>query len=178
MPRRRKSGNGLTSGSTPDLGLGDVAGMVDTLLEKSRRHPNARLSSITPPLEQLCDGLSGDRLNVRIEDLRALISDIRSDTENAANAIMDACEAIQGSGGADGPVADIFTACGFQDIVGQRCSKALSLIDSIVEGDPPAAGTDGRSGEAAAGLLDGPSGSDSSPSQDEIDKLLSGAGDG
>ncbi len=177
MPRRRKTGNGQTGGSSPDLGLGDVSGMVGTLLDKSRRHPSARLSSIALPLEKLSEGLNGDRLNDRIAELRELISDIRNDTENAANAIMDACEAIQGSDDAGAPVADIFTACGFQDIVGQRCSKALSLIDHIVDGPPPAGAGD-RSDEAAAGLLDGPSASGTRPSQDEIDKMFSGAGDG
>ncbi|MEQ9329441.1 MAG: hypothetical protein RJQ21_19320 [Rhodospirillales bacterium] len=177
MPRRKKTGNGQTGGSSPDLGLGDVSGMVGTLLDKSRRHPSARLSSIAPPLEKLSEGLNGDRLNGRIAELRELISDIRNDTENAANAIMDACEAIRDRDDADAPVAEIFTACGFQDIVGQRCSKALSLIDSIVDGTPPAE-ADGRSEEVAAGLLDGPSGSNARPSQDEIDKLFSGAGDG
>jgi signal transduction histidine kinase len=173
MPPRNRSGNG-EAGAT-GLGLGDVSGMVDTLLDRSRRHPNARLSSIAPPLEKLSAELSGDGIAASIEDLRSLIADIRKDTETAANAIMDACETMQEGKGDDVAVADIFTACGFQDIVGQRCTRALTLLDRIVDGADDAGC---RSEEAAAGLLDGPAGGNDGPSQAEIDKLFSGVGDG
>lgn len=114
-------------------------------------------------------------------------------TAEATGTIMDACEKIQehtpkaGEAGVaiDNEVINIFEACTFQDITGQRITKVVSTLKNIDEkvnhllsimgedmshdhaqGDHD----DGRSEDEK--LLNGPQLKGQGISQDEIDKLL------
>lgn len=118
-------------------------------------------------------------------------------TEDATNAIMEAAERIEvvAEKVDEGParqltdaVTNIYEACGFQDITGQRISKvvgALRQIELKVEGLLAAFGDDdararrdrleseldrheGRDG----GLLSGPQGQTEAQNQDDIDALF------
>tara|TARA_R110000787_G_scaffold49111_5_gene117955 strand:- start:71637 stop:72176 length:540 start_codon:yes stop_codon:yes gene_type:complete len=161
-----------------EAGLVRLVDELGDLVARSQDHPQTRLSSIETSLTALQDGLARGALASSLADLKLLIEEIRTDTETAANAIMDACEAIQNGKSQDAALSDIFTACGFQDIVGQRCDKAGQLLDIAANGPLPADMTESRAAEKNAGLLDGPSGQQDKPSQDDIDKLFSDSGVG
>jgi len=112
-------------------------------------------------------------------------------TAEATGNIMDACEAIQEIA-ATGDVADsieshvtnIFEACSFQDITGQRITKIVNTLKSIEEKvnrlvdvlghhDKEISKSDEgdeRTGDNA--LLNGPQLPEDAISQEEIDKLL------
>jgi len=118
-------------------------------------------------------------------------------TAEATGSIMDACESIEStidgvkSSAAENistQVTNIYEACTFQDITGQRISKVVSTLKEIEEkvnhlvgilghhpgiedeeGEDEGDG-DGRTGDDA--LLNGPQLPGNSISQDEIDKLL------
>lgn len=124
------------------------------------------------------------------DELDAVIGD----TAKATGTIMDACEGIENtlegvkSTAADeilSQVTNIYEACSFQDITGQRITKVVSTLKEIEnkvnhmvqllahhpgEEDEEDEGSDDRSGDAA--LLNGPQLPGNSISQDEIDKLL------
>lgn len=178
MPQRKpKDTSDSNRTGASELGLAAMNGVAAGLLEKSRHHPQARLAGIEERLEALASGLSENGLAKAVDDLRDLLQDIRKDTEDAANAILDACEAMETAADSNAAVADIYTACGFQDIVGQRCGKGMALLDYLVDGRKPGEAEAGRSAEAESGLLDGPAAGGTNPSQSEIDRLFSGAGD-
>ncbi|MEQ9199990.1 MAG: hypothetical protein RLN80_08380 [Rhodospirillales bacterium] len=158
-----------------------LAGLVDelgNLIARRDSHPQTRLSSVGASLETLQDGLTSGPLALALTNLKPLIEEIRTDTESAANAIMDACDAIQNGENREAALADIYTACGFQDIVGQRCTRVMELLDVAANGPPVSDTADSREAERHAGLLDGPSAGQDKPSQDDIDKLFSDSGVG
>lgn len=113
-------------------------------------------------------------------------------TADATGRIMDACDEIQNQaatvGGAAsdaivGAVTNIYEACSFQDITGQRITKVVNTLKAIEEkverlvnvlsqgvttsGLPQ---EQGPTGDAA--LLNGPQMPDKAISQADIDKLL------
>ena len=119
-------------------------------------------------------------------------------TEHATHAIMDNAEAIQALTGemsetaaekVEAAVTEIFTACGFQDITGQRITKVVSALKEIetkVAALLSAFDADLASGGARAGgpidpaddaqLLNGPQLPGRAQNQDDIDRILSGEG--
>jgi chemotaxis protein CheZ len=121
-------------------------------------------------------------------------------TEDATNKIMDVCDQISaiaekvGAPSKDELIActtRIFEACNFQDITGQRITKVvetLKHIDTKIEALVRAMGEEINRGggdehkpkhlhaaEPEKGLLNGPQLPGNAVSQDEIDRLLSGA---
>lgn len=171
----------LTDELAPESHGAGLARLVDELGElvaRGRNHPQTRLSSINASLAALEEGLARGPLAGALADLTPLLEEIRKDTETAANTIMDACEAIQNGGNQDAALSDIFAACGFQDIVGQRCDRAGQLLDIAANGPSDTDMATNRDAEKRAGLLDGPSGQQGKPSQDDIDKLFSDSGVG
>lgn len=122
-------------------------------------------------------------------------------TEDATNKIMDVCDEISALAetvGAEtkdklvGCTTKIFEACNFQDITGQRITKVvetLKHIDIKIEALVKAMGEEiHRAGggeeitpkhlhaaDPEKGLLNGPQLPQNAVSQDDIDKLLSGA---
>lgn len=111
-------------------------------------------------------------------------------TEEASNRIMDAAEKIQslavGNPAIAAQVTELFEACSFQDITGQRIRKVLGLLADIekgiqhllevgnisVEQNPAAKKQPQTVAEKEKELLRGPQLSKDKPSQDDIDKLF------
>ena len=109
-------------------------------------------------------------------------------TEEASNKIMDAAEKIQslsaGNAAISAQVTEIFEACSFQDITGQRIRKVLGLLTDIeksiqhvmtianVPEGAPAPKKPLTQAEKEKELLRGPQLSKDKPSQDDIDKLF------
>jgi len=131
------------------------------------------------------------------EELDAIVSA----TENATNTIMGAAENIMEADPSDSEtyqgvvndaVMEIFEACSFQDITGQRITKiveTLQHIDDRVSRFASALGASDVGGhvdqEASERdqrkqdlLLNGPQGVDEAVSQDDIDALLGSDDDG
>jgi len=131
------------------------------------------------------------------------LDEIVAETADATNRIMDATETIQGAiGDLEGETQEkifnasmqIFEACSFQDITGQRVTKVVKTLKDIEEkvdslinafGDEIAEYKARQAEEAPAEdaesnvedmtddmLLQGPQLSEEAMSQDEIDKLL------
>jgi len=131
------------------------------------------------------------------------LDEIVAETADATNRIMDATETIQGAiGNLEGQTQEtifnasmqIFEACSFQDITGQRVTKVVKALKDIEEkvdslinafGDEIAEYKARQADEALAEdaqaniedmtddmLLQGPQLSEEAMSQDEIDKLL------
>src|SRR5690606_17059502 len=97
-------------------------------------------------LAQFIDRAKQDIASIRADEIKSKhipsatdeLNAIVDATEEATNAIMTACEAIQNHvEGKDvqQPVVDevmkIFEACSFQDITGQRISKVVKALISI-----------------------------------------------
>jgi len=119
---------------------------------------------------------------------------IAAHTAAATNEILDACEMIDplakrlDKASADQMLAGtmrIYTACGFQDLVGQRIRKVLrtlmtidTKIEHILEAFGPDGSADRASAEAAASarecLMNGPQLPKAAMEQAEIDRLLAG----
>jgi len=114
-------------------------------------------------------------------------------TAEATGAIMDACEAIEEVagkvGGDDGgaislQVTNIYEACSFQDITGQRITKVVTTLKTIEQKvDRLITVLGGKIPELENGavkeeddgkdpLLNGPQMADQAITQDEIDRLL------
>lgn len=116
-------------------------------------------------------------------------------TEEATGRILDAVEKIEGvAGGLEGPngeqlneaVTQIYEACGFQDITGQRITKVIATfhqIETKIASLRAALGEQGASAPAPQkqapkdiksdkDLLNGPQLPDDAKKQDEIDALM------
>ena len=112
-------------------------------------------------------------------------------TSEATSTIMDSCEKIQdkaaevGGEAADAinaNIMDIYEACSFQDITGQRISKVVSTFQTIeekvdhlvtvlgIKAKNYIEDEDGREGDER--FLNGPALPPDAISQDDIDKLL------
>lgn len=117
-------------------------------------------------------------------------------TEDATSSIMDSAEKIQGeASGLEGETGDkineevmnIFEACSFQDITGQRITKVINAIRTIeskvdqllnvvgasfpgvLDEDSP---DDQPAAEGDEALMNGPAAPDQQVTQDDIDKIL------
>lgn len=112
-------------------------------------------------------------------------------TEVASNRIMDAAEKIQKLAKGNKEIlaltTELFEACSFQDITGQRIRKVLTVMSELegsisklmqfasthgveIKGGPKVPQTEA---EKAKALMSGPQLSGEKPSQDDIDKLFS-----
>jgi len=117
------------------------------------------------------------------------LDEVIKGTEEASNRIMDAAEKIQALSAGNAEIAaqvtDIFEACSFQDITGQRVRKVLSLLADIEKGvehlmviaNVPAniatlKKLPQTQAEKEKELLRGPQLEKDKPSQDDIDKLF------
>ena len=132
--------------------------------------------------------ISGKHVPTATDELDAVVEA----TAEATGTIMDACEVIETQAGEVGgdagdkislAVTNIYEACSFQDITGQRITKTVSTIKAIEEkvnqlmsvlgadlSECSDDEEDTRSHDEA--LLNGPQMEDQAISQDEIDKLL------
>ncbi len=144
-------------------------------------------------------GDSGDRFDQMSDELDAIVEH----TEAATNAIMENVEAIGEAveqaraltaeaevlevlGRVDAHAGEIFTACSFQDITGQRITKvvrSLKFVEERVNALIGIWGRDalakvlpeeaGRTGDAA--LLNGPQLAGQGVSQDDVDRMFGNA---
>jgi chemotaxis regulatin CheY-phosphate phosphatase CheZ len=140
---------------------------------------------------------AGNRINAATSELDQIVASTEratSDILNAAERIMEIAGTLPGEQSEAGQIlteqaTEIFTACSFQDITGQRISKVVSTLRYIdqrvaamvaIWGPENISGALARADEQAdqrmdAHLLNGPSMPGQGRTQDEIDALLAGA---
>ena len=141
------------------------------------------------------EAITEEHLPVAGEELEAIVSA----TETATNEIMEAAEAIEASLEPCPPetaerisnaVTQIFEACSFQDITGQRISKVVNALQQVEakvgdmlatlggqSGQPPVTQTasavqDMTDEDRERALMNGPQSAGQAPSQDDIDALF------
>lgn len=143
------------------------------------------------------DEITDEHLPAAGEELEAIVGA----TEQATNSIMEAVEAIENEAAKLDPeaaeritnaVTNVYEACSFQDITGQRITKVVTCLTHIEEkvnallgafgqeiGEKAAAPTPRPAPKAAKGsarpdehLMNGPQLPDNAISQDDIDALL------
>ncbi len=138
---------------------------------------------------------AGDINDKHIPTATDELDEVVAATAEATGSIMDACEAIEEAVESDknsaseaviAQVTNIYEACSFQDITGQRITKVVQTLKDIegkvnqlvdvlgqhpdMEDEDGGEEEEGETGDAA--LLNGPQMSGNAISQDEIDKLL------
>ncbi|MBL8833442.1 MAG: protein phosphatase CheZ [Rhodospirillales bacterium] len=140
---------------------------------------------------------AGNRINAATSELDQIVASTEratSDILNAAERIMEVAgtlpaEQQEASQVLTDQATEIFTACSFQDITGQRISKVVSTLRYIdqrvaamvaIWGPENLAGAQAKADEQAdrrldAHLLNGPAMPGQGRTQDEIDALLAGA---
>jgi chemotaxis protein CheZ len=156
------------------------------------RNAKAEIAEIRP------DEISSQHLPVAQDELDAVVSA----TEVATNAIMAAAEKIEATAAAVGgehadvlseAVTNIYEACGFQDITGQRITKVVrtlhqieakvaALLSAFGEDIKPAKKPESKPAAAESKpatpgdkeLLNGPQMPAAAMNQDDIDAILSG----
>ncbi|MGE3769717.1 MAG: protein phosphatase CheZ [Bdellovibrionales bacterium] len=134
--------------------------------------------------------LNTKQISSATDELDAVITD----TEDATNKIMNACDKIseicqtlspETKGQLLAAVTSIYEACNFQDITGQRITKVVRALRHIEEwvqrlvaavggnsGVSEKAPQSGKPSDAEQGLLNGPQLPGKAIGQDEIDKLM------
>lgn len=190
-------------GETAPPTLVEVASVTEVLIATMRAYFRSVDTSIYREFRELSDYIAkarGEIANLRPSDLekerlpragRELEAIVRS-TEDATNKIMAAAEAIMAADPSQGAAyselisarcMEIFEACSFQDITGQRISKVVETLTYIEErvsrlknalgtelADAPPAETEKKPADAA--LLNGPALDGEGIAQDEVDKLM------
>lgn len=193
-----------------DVTLNDVIDLAEVMTGSMREFLGAVQPTITAELTAIADEIS--RLKVEIVNLRPNdmknnqipeagreLDAIVESTESATHTIMEAAETIMAADDMDhdayqalvnDKMIEIFEACAFQDITGQRISKvvsALNAIDSRVSAfverlriaesdDAPQEETDEERRRRDL-ILHGPQHAGEGVSQADVDSMLSGAQD-
>lgn len=175
------------SGATTDKIRADIADMA-AAIERAK----AEIAQIKPANEQ------GDHFSDATSELDAIVSQ----TEKATSSILEAAESIQETAwtmrenGADdaqcdeidAKATDIYMACSFQDITGQRTQKVVKVLGYLekrisamlnilaLNGDPADKAEpfafDAGDERPDAHLLHGPQDEDLAPDQVDIDSLF------
>lgn len=137
------------------------------------------------------DEITAEHIPAAGEELEAIVGA----TEQATNTIMESMEAIEKEAENLPPevaqrltdsVTQVYEACGFQDITGQRITKVIHCLTNIEEKVHALLETFGEPGErharkekasktpgqGDAELMNGPQSSEEAISQDDIDALL------
>ncbi|WP_375595113.1 protein phosphatase CheZ [Algihabitans albus] len=140
------------------------------------------------------DEITAEHLPVAGEELEAVIGA----TENATNTIMESVETIENltdqmprevSETVVDAVTQVYEACGFQDITGQRIKKVVTTLTQIEEKVHALLGAFGQDSQidaarakaekpktdaplSDADLMNGPQAAEAAISQDDIDALL------
>jgi chemotaxis protein CheZ len=132
------------------------------------------------------DDITDNHIPFATDELDAIVEH----TATATNAILTCCETLDNVAGAlsGEPAAklqdvttQIYEACGFQDITGQRITKVVATLKTIEAkvayivttfGSGTAVEGAGRTVEGEAALLNGPQHSAVAMDQSDIDKLL------
>lgn len=139
-------------------------------------------------LRDIVTGLSNDVASLNLEEIVTdtipkAVADLEttvSETAAAVDRIMDATEKVDA--GAGEATMDIYEACSFQDITGQRMTNVASALQDVrTKMDGLLAALDGRlsivssdvvSDPAQVDLLNGPQLPGAGSSQDDVDALL------
>ncbi|MEI8396339.1 MAG: hypothetical protein WCF85_16515 [Rhodospirillaceae bacterium] len=155
-------------------------------------HARREISSLRPKDAGPGDG--SDRIVTATNELDAIVQSTERasfDILNAAERILDRCGKLRAADAPadlctdiDNEITNIFTACSFQDITGQRTTKVVNALRYIeqrvgamisiwgVDSSKPEVDDDDADTRPDAHLLNGPS--DSGIDQGEIDRLLNG----
>ena len=193
-----------------DVTLNDVIDLAEVMTGSMREFLAAVQPTITAELTAIADEIS--RLKVEIINLRPNdmknnqipeagreLDAIVESTESATHTIMEAAETIMAADAADheayqalvnDKMIEIFEACAFQDITGQRISKVVSALNAIdarvsafverlriAEGDDaPREETDEERRRRDL-ILHGPQHAGEGVSQADVDSMLSDAPD-
>lgn len=185
----------LRNAKSPPPSLVDVAAVTEVLIGTMQAYFRSIDTEIYREFRNLSDYIArarGEIASLRPTDLknerlpragRELEAIVRS-TEDATNRIMNAAEAIMASepsAAVGDRCMEIFEACSFQDITGQRISKVVETLTYIedrvarlkdafgAEHDAPSA-DDQPVGDRA--LLNGPALEGEGIAQDEVDRLM------
>ncbi|ESQ90157.1 hypothetical protein ABAC460_10425 [Asticcacaulis sp. AC460] len=120
----------------------ELLGLLEGFFRRLDKHASDELVGIARDIAQtrtelrrLCPNQMGDSLPQAGAELDA----ITRDTETATNTILSAAEALMDLDDADPGMKDkaddlvmrIFEACSFQDLVGQRVSKVVRVLEQI-----------------------------------------------
>ncbi len=192
--------------NTPRYGRGQVIEIINSVVEKidsgtgSRRDVFLHLAELAQIIDSLKKDISSHKpehvKNSHIPDATDELGEVVTATEEATNKIMSLCEDIQGLAEKAEPAIyqaindktnEIFEACSFQDITGQRIKNVVTTlrviedkIDKIMETLGDTVGlktTEGKfekvvSVDDEKSLLNGPQMADKAITQADIDKLL------
>lgn len=192
--------------NSPIYGRGQVIEIINSVLDKVDTNQNmsrdvfVHLAELAQTIDNLKKDISsvqpGHVKNSHIPDATDELDEVVRATAEATNKIMDLCDDISTiSSGLEAPVneeisnkvAQIFEACSFQDITGQRIRNVVTTfkviedkVDQIMDmlGDTMGLKLSAErlekevSVEDEKSLLNGPQMSDKAISQEDIDKLL------
>lgn len=193
--------------NTPKYGRGQVIEIINSVITKmdtTKTADNRDIYLHLAELASIIDGLKKDITSVRpehvknshIPDATDELGAVVTATADATNKIMTVCEEIQQIAETiEGPAKDqinekvmqVFEACSFQDITGQRIKNVVSTFRIIEEKVDKIMSTLGNAVGLKEGtdryekavsiddeksLLNGPQMADKAISQDDIDKLL------
>ena len=201
----------LKKGRDGDIALKDVMVMAELMVGSMQSFFEALDSSVYSELREIADYIGGakdeirnlqanDIKNKRIPEAGKELDAIVQSTEEATNSIMEQAERLMAADTSDaeafqGEVNDavmqIFEACSFQDITGQRISKVvetLNFIDTRISrlaeviggGDAETHLTEleaAREDRKDKYILNGPQDAADAISQDDIDSMLNGSDD-
>lgn len=168
--------------------LGSVAGQKEMMSEIE-----AIAQKIRQAKQDITSISAEDAGQGHIKGANLELDEVIKATEDASNRIMDAAEKIQslcaGNAEISEQVGQIFEACSFQDITGQRIRKVLGLLSDIEKSISYLMGVaqlhvkdagavskmparQKTQAEAEKDLLNGPQLGKNTPSQDDIDKMF------
>ncbi|MEP3280604.1 MAG: protein phosphatase CheZ [Stappiaceae bacterium] len=196
---------------TDDVSLNDVMHLAEVMTDSFREHlvefepaVHSELTEIGGEIAKLKQEIAQlrptDMTQTRIPGAGQELDAIVESTEDATNRIMEAAECIMGSQEADpekyktivnDKMIEIFEACTFQDITGQRIAKVVSTLNYIdqrvsefverlnvvEEGDAPPAEETEEERRQRELILHGPQGKGEGVCQDDIDQMLFGESD-
>jgi chemotaxis protein CheZ len=136
--------------NTPQYARGQVIEIINSVLNKmdaekaASRDVYLHLAELVQIIDSLKKDISlakpGHVTNSHIPDATDELSAVVTATAEATNRIMSVCEEIEIiAGGVEGPAADdirgritqIYEACGFQDITGQRIRNVVATLQVI-----------------------------------------------
>lgn len=192
--------------NTPQYARGQVIEIINSVLNKmdtekaASRDVYVHLAELVQIIDSLKKDISsakpGHVTNSHIPDATDELGAVVIATAEATNKIMSVCEEIETiAEGVEGPAADdirnrvtqIYEACGFQDITGQRIRNVVGTLQLIEDKIEHIMATltetlgikvmDDNiekvvSVDDAQSLLNGPQLPDKAITQDDIDKLL------
>ncbi len=179
---------------------------ADGSSEVLRRELTEMSKSISQTREEIAaiQPTGSQNTNNRILEATGELDGIVTATERATSDILGAAENIQNCverlranetapdvcDDVEAQIMDIFTACSFQDITGQRTTKVINVmryleqrVDAMINVWGPAGESDGQpfvdpnDDRPDAHLLNGPQPEGEGHDQDAIDALMSGFGD-